>query len=81
MPATHFVSAALKHLLPMRQLLVATVCITYSNDDMPSAQLDKHQSLTTCWAKARFPLPELTARVAGPSTRLVETRARQHGPC
>jgi len=24
--------------------------------------------------KARFPLPELTAR-------LVETRARQHGPC
>ena len=32
-------------------------------------------------AKARFPLPELTARVDGPATRLVETRARQHGPC
>ena len=33
--------------------------------------------------KARFPLPELTARVNGqngPSTRLVETRARQHSP-
>ena len=32
-----------------------------------------------------FPLPELTARVNGPndgpSTRLVETRACQHGPC
>jgi len=38
-------------------------------------------------AKARFPLPELTARVNGPSwrdgpsTQLVETHARQHGPC
>jgi len=34
--------------------------------------------------KARFPLPELTSRVNGhddPSTRLVETQARQHGPC
>jgi len=31
--------------------------------------------------KARFPLPELTGRQHGPSTRLVETRARQHGPC
>ena len=31
--------------------------------------------------KARFPLPELTARVDGLSTRLVETRTRQHGPC
>jgi len=31
--------------------------------------------------KARFPLPELTGRIDGPSTRLVETRARQHGPC
>ena len=28
-----------------------------------------------------FPLAELTGRVVGPSTRLVETRARQHGPC
>ena len=31
--------------------------------------------------KARFPLAELTGRVDSPSTRLVETRARQHGPC
>jgi len=31
--------------------------------------------------KARFPLPELTGRADGPSTRLVETPARQHGPC
>jgi len=29
-------------------------------------------------AKARFPLPELTARVDG---WRVETRARKHGPC
>ena len=28
-----------------------------------------------------FPLAELTGRVDGPSTRLVETHARQHGPC
>ena len=27
-----------------------------------------------------FPLAELTGRVDGPSTRLVETRARQHDP-
>jgi len=32
------------------------------------------------FSKARFPLPELTARVDGPSTRPVETRASQHGP-
>ena len=32
-------------------------------------------------SKAGFPLAELTGRVDGPSTRLVETRARQHGPC
>jgi len=31
--------------------------------------------------KAQFPLAELTGHVDGPSTRLVETRARQHGPC
>ena len=31
--------------------------------------------------KARFPLPELTGRQHGPSTRLVETRACQQGPC
>ena len=31
--------------------------------------------------KARFPLAELTGRVDGPSTRLVETHARQHDPC
>ena len=50
--------------------------------------------LTDPWTKARFPLPELTARVNGPcwrarfstsrvdgpSTRLVKTRSRQHGP-
>jgi len=29
----------------------------------------------------RFPLPVNTGRVDYPSTRLVETRARQHGPC
>jgi len=29
----------------------------------------------------RFPLPVNTGRVDGPSTWLVETRARQHGPC
>jgi len=33
------------------------------------------------YIKARFPLPELTDRVDGPITRLVETRARQHGLC
>jgi len=26
-------------------------------------------------------IAELTGRVDGPSTRLVKTRARQHGPC
>jgi len=31
--------------------------------------------------KARFPLAELTGRVDILSTRLVETRARQHGRC
>ena len=31
--------------------------------------------------EARFSLAELTDRVEGPSTRLVEARARQHGPC
>ena len=52
---------------------------------------DEWWSIADC--EARFPLPELTARVDGwpvsitrqhvhgPSTRLVETRARQHGPC
>ena len=37
--------------------------------------------LTYIQNKARFPVPELTTRVNGPSTRLVETRTRQHGPC
>jgi len=31
--------------------------------------------------EARFPLAELTGRVDGSSTRIVETRAHQHGPC
>ena len=30
---------------------------------------------------SRFPLAELMGRQHGPSTRLVETRDRQHGPC
>jgi len=32
-------------------------------------------------SKARFPLPELMGHQHGPSTRLVEMRARQHRPC
>ena len=56
----------------------------------PRGPIYKSLSLSSSH-KARFPLPELTARVDrwpvsitrqhGPSTRLVETRARQHGPC
>jgi len=40
-----------------------------------------HKARVVDITKARFPLPELTGRVDDPSTRLVETRTRQHGPC
>ena len=44
-----------------------------------SWQIFSEKVCEPCQSKARFPLAELT--IDGPFTRLVETRARQHGPC
>ena len=58
----------------MSTVAVHNTAQNYSSDNLPSYPSDNHHSSDNCLLeemglgrKARFPLPELTARVNGPS--------------